>query len=106
MRFLDILRSSEIPFAVTCSKLLINSVTDLDDRKVFRRFPLVSTFVLHIDEQTRFEPAYFFSEGELGYALNFLNFKFATAAVLIFHTNNRKSNRYHQNKHALRFFRR
>ena len=46
--FLIILTSSEIPLKVKPFKLLIEGAADLGDRKVFRRFPPVPTFVLHV----------------------------------------------------------
>ena len=46
--FIIILTSSEIPLKVKYFKLLIEGAADLNDHKVFRRFPPVPTFVLHI----------------------------------------------------------
>ena len=46
--FFIILTSSEIPLKAIRFKLLIEGAADLGDRKVFRRFPPVPTFVLHV----------------------------------------------------------
>ena len=45
-----ILTSSEIPLKAIRFKLLIEGAADLGDRKVFRRFPPVPTFVLHVSK--------------------------------------------------------
>ena len=46
--FLFLFTSSEIPLKAIGFKLLIKGAADLGDRKVFRRFPPVPTFVLHV----------------------------------------------------------
>ena len=46
--FFFLLTSSEIPLKAIRFKLLIEGAADLGDRKVFRRFPPVPTFVLHV----------------------------------------------------------